>query len=588
MNSYPMFFEGPGQPDNPSDHDRYQMAYYALLQKNRPEDLKYIFDLMSPPADISSIAPYGAFKGIRVGIIGAGLAGLSAAFELRKLGFDITVVEAMEDRIGGRVYTYYFNKNRGLYGELGPMRIPVTHETVWHYIKRFKLSTRPFIQTNENNLIYLRNARASFDPKGTSVMKNIYPRYRLNEWERNTSWQSLLYYGQDSHLLCASPEIRSEILQVKMRYHPYTIYLDNSSNRQMFKRARLSDEAVNLLSNLSPLAGENLYYSYIDYIEEVYPVDLAFLYEIPGGMANLPEAFRQSLVSRCPQKDYPDVPVEKLGKVRIRQGCWVTDIRLDSDKAVIGFKERSKRQKTYEAFDYVLCAAPLSSLRNIKVDPLFHPLKMQAIKEVNYTAAQKTIFLCNKRFWEEGGPFGPMQGGGSFTDKPITTLWYPSDHAGFCERSIKTVPGYHPVHSLFIPGNLRKDFSHEPGVMIASYNFHLDTTRLANLPVELRFEEIKREVEEVHGLPKGYLDPVVTDFKTMNWDEEPSIRGALCFFAPGQKSLYSYAMAYPEYNQRIFFAGDYTSAVHRWMQGALQSGMCAANQLLKACKCREG
>ena len=38
-------------------------------------------------------------------------------------------------------------------------------------------------------------------------------------------------------------------------------------------------------------------------------------------------------------------------------------------------------------------------------------------------------------------------------------------------------------------------------------------------------------------------------------------------------------MALPEYDNKVFMAGDHISAVHRWMQGALQSGMIAANQL---------
>jgi monoamine oxidase len=51
-------------------------------------------------------------------IIGAGLAGLSAACELRQKNWDVTVVEA-RDRIGGRVFTYHFRENPELYCELG-------------------------------------------------------------------------------------------------------------------------------------------------------------------------------------------------------------------------------------------------------------------------------------------------------------------------------------------------------------------------------------------------------------------------------------------------------------------------------------
>jgi monoamine oxidase len=65
----------------------------------------------------------------------------------------------------------------------------------------------------------------------------------------------------------------------------------------------------------------------------------------------------------------------------------------------------------------------------------------------------------------------------------------------------------------------------------------------------------------------------------MNWNDNMWSRGALPFYTPEQKTLFSYAMALPEYNNRVFMAGDHISAVHRWMQGALQSGMIAANQL---------
>lgn len=168
MNVNSMCSEFPPQPDNPTNNDRYYLARLAFEQRKRPEDFENVMRLMAPPPDIRNLGYPGQFKGVRVGVIGAGLAGLSAAFELRKLGFDITIFEAMEDRVGGRVYTYYFDEAKMLYGELGPMRIPVTHETTWHYINLFKLPTRPFIQVNENAIIYIRGARARNDPEAYS------------------------------------------------------------------------------------------------------------------------------------------------------------------------------------------------------------------------------------------------------------------------------------------------------------------------------------------------------------------------------------------------------------------------------------
>lgn len=99
------------------------------------------------------------------------------------------------------------------------------------------------------------------------------------------------------------------------------------------------------------------------------------------------------------------------------------------------------------------------------------------------------------------------------------------------------------------------------------------------MPEPLRFEYIKESVEEVHGLPRGFLDPIVADHKTVVWDNEPYSRGAFAESLPGQKQLFSYEMLKPEFNQRVFFAGEHVSTKHGWMQGALYTGKEAANQL---------
>jgi len=97
-----------------------------------------------------------------------------------------------------------------------------------------------------------------------------------------------------------------------------------------------------------------------------------------------------------------------------------------------------------------------------------------------------------------------------------------------------------------------------------------------------RFEKIKQNVEEVHGLPKGTLDSIVTGTKTQVWNDDPLFRGAFCYFTPEQKKMFSWEMTLPEYNNSVFFAGEHVSALHRWMQGALQSGMEAANALVRS------
>lgn len=59
---------------------------------------------------------------LKVIVIGAGLAGLCAAYELERCGHEVVVLEAHPRRVGGRVYRHRFGES--LYGELGAMRIP--------------------------------------------------------------------------------------------------------------------------------------------------------------------------------------------------------------------------------------------------------------------------------------------------------------------------------------------------------------------------------------------------------------------------------------------------------------------------------
>src|SRR5262249_9129235 len=75
-------------------------------------------------------------------VLGAGMSGLVAAFELKKAGHSVTVLEATL-RPGGRVYTLREPFADGLYAEAGAGRIPVFHNLTRQYIKQFGLTLAP-------------------------------------------------------------------------------------------------------------------------------------------------------------------------------------------------------------------------------------------------------------------------------------------------------------------------------------------------------------------------------------------------------------------------------------------------------------
>jgi monoamine oxidase len=85
-------------------------------------------------------------------IIGAGMAGLSAGYELTQLGHDVTILEARA-RPGGRVYTLREPFTDGLYAEAGAARIPDTHDLTLKYVKLFALPLEPMYPSQPSALV---------------------------------------------------------------------------------------------------------------------------------------------------------------------------------------------------------------------------------------------------------------------------------------------------------------------------------------------------------------------------------------------------------------------------------------------------
>lgn len=541
---------------NPTNEQRHEILYESLNLSGRAEDYQNVVELLNPPPDIFEFAAPMSLQNMNIGIIGGGLAGLSAAYELRKLGATITVFDAESTRIGGRVYTQYFNNSRQYFGEFGPMRIPVSHETTWHYINLFNLNTESLSSPDSNNFIFASNVRIRRDRTGESIEKNLYPLYSLTETERNTPWNELVSYANDTMLNSLSTEQRSEILRILPQYSEKYASITQLSNRQVYEMLGLSQGFINLFSAVDPFGCVALNTSHDETMSGNYSQDFLNTYRISGGMINLPLAFINSLANNSPQE--LNNLSGQLGKVNIKLGHIVTGLSQTSNNYVNIQYTNPYGNELNESFDLVICTIPYSTLRDINLYPYFSDNKMQAIRELNYMDAQKTLFFFNKRFWEENAPYGNVNGGISFTDLIIQSIVYPPDHIG-CE-------------------NRNCDYT-EPAVLTASYNLGMDSIRLSSQNEYRRFENIKRDLEKVHGTPPGYLDTLIESSKTVFWNDEQWARGGFALQYPGQKVNFAYNMLLPEYKDRVFFAGEHVSTKPAWMQGSLQTGKWVANQI---------
>ena len=110
----------------------------------------------------------------KVLILGAGMAGLVAGYELSKLGHEVNILEA-RTRPGGRVHTLREPFSDGLYAEAGAARIPNHHDLTLKYVKEFDLPLEPFYPSKLNALRFDRGEREEVPIDGfTDAMTQNY------------------------------------------------------------------------------------------------------------------------------------------------------------------------------------------------------------------------------------------------------------------------------------------------------------------------------------------------------------------------------------------------------------------------------
>lgn len=132
----------------------------------------------------------------KVIIIGAGLAGLSAAYELIQAGHDVTILEARL-RPGGRVYTLREHFSDGLHVEVGAGRIRHSHGWTHKYVKLFKLSLVPFYPTKLANVLYAQGKRSKFNRIEEVDVSLLIPKLRNEAKARSAEVEMKIRGGND-------------------------------------------------------------------------------------------------------------------------------------------------------------------------------------------------------------------------------------------------------------------------------------------------------------------------------------------------------------------------------------------------------
>lgn len=324
----------------------------------------------------------------KIVVLGAGLAGLSAAYQLTQVGHDVTILEA-RTRPGGRVHTLREPFADGLHAEAGAMFIPESHDLSMRYARLFRLPLIPVPTQRRQPVYYLRGRRIN----PTQARETNWP-LDLSLEEKRLGLGGMT----EKYVISVLQEI---VDASSMNWPPEELKKYDRMTYAEFLRSRgASVEAVRLLRlNDADLTGDG-----VDRVsalmvlrEAALNLNSGRLFTIRGGTDLLPKALAARLASK------------------IHYGSPV--VRLAHDARGVRATYRQAGVHETIAADYLICTIPFSILKEIEVSPMFSPAKQRAIRELPYTSAARVYLQSKREFWTSEG-----LGISAYTDLPVMAI----------------------------------------------------------------------------------------------------------------------------------------------------------------------
>jgi monoamine oxidase len=248
----------------------------------------------------------------RVIVIGAGMAGLVAAFELARQGHDPLILEA-QGLVGGRVYTLR-SFAPGLYAEAGAMRIPRVHDLTLKYCNLFGLSLRPFMMGNPRGLAYIGGRRMTAEE--ARQRPDDLP-FEVAEHERGRSIDDLWAEATRDLRELLEREGDAGWEQIVSQYDQYSL-------REFLVLKGFSEGAIEMYGVIN-FVESDMNNAVVEELREDLGRSFEEMQEIVGGTDMLPRAFYGELQDR------------------IRFGAEVFAIDQDTDSVTVHFKTEAGR-----------------------------------------------------------------------------------------------------------------------------------------------------------------------------------------------------------------------------------------------------
>ena len=317
----------------------------------------------------------------RVIIAGAGLAGLSCAWELSKRGHDVVVLEA-SNRTGGHVRTIREGLADGLYADGGAEHFTRPgYELYRSYVREFDLPVLAY--PHRENILKVVNGRMVSEQEGVALRTLKASGYNQREIDYITKKHSRdlteLYLGR-------------YIEKIRDEYQPFGVgldRLDECSVADLLYQEGASGAAIRSIGS-DDSALHSIWAEAIVRLRGL-SSDPHELYRLKGGNQALPDAFAARLES-C-----------------IRKNCPVTHIQY-GDTGITVTCSQDRGTQRFQG-DYLVCSMNAIILRQIHIDPPWPDAKRFAIENMPYTVETRPILQSRTKFWERDGYSGNMEFG---------------------------------------------------------------------------------------------------------------------------------------------------------------------------------
>ena len=479
-------------------------------------------------------------KGKTVVILGAGIAGLVSAYELRKAGFTCTILEA-RSRPGGRSWTVRdgskveftdgtvqsCNWQNGGYLNAGPARIPSIHTHLLNYCHELGVPLEVEVNTSRSALM---QAPALNGGKPVEQRQVIY--------DTRGYLAELLSKAVNKHTL--DDELSKEDTSLLLDFLQDFGDLDKSGKYAGTTRAGFitppgagpAHEVLHPPLKLHELLLANL--SKGEFYEE--EIDWqATMFQPIGGMDRIPYGFARAL------------PADM-----IHYDAVVSAIETADSSVTVAYTQ-SGHPQTLTA-DYCICTMPISVLAKTKNN--FSPETQRAFSGIPMTALYK-IAWESPRFWEKDNN---IYGGISFLNTgPVDLVWYPTDKL-FSPTGV-LVAGF---------GSEREDIG---GLGMGGTSSGHPTAFGALPTTQAKLDASRAAVEMLHpGRSSQLTKPIY-----VNWTKIPYSLG--CF---ANNHLPSSEEPYAQLDKpqgRTYLAGDYLSHLVGWQEGAILSAHHAIERI---------